>query len=75
MIAMLGVALGTVHYGTMPFLYLAYLVQGILRNRGDRMDLVRFLIVYHLRNVVLFVVGWIAVSIAVTLAVSYFYRH
>ena len=56
-------ALGTVHYGTMPFLYLVYLVQGILRNRSDRTGLVRFVLVYHVRNVPLFVVGWIAAAI------------
>lgn len=64
-------ALGTVHYGTMPFMYLVYLVQGILRNRSDRMGLVRFVLVYHVRNVPLFVVGWIAAAILIVLIAAY----
>ena len=56
-----------IHYGTMPFLYLVYLVQGILRNRSDRPGLIRFLVVYHVRNVVLFVLGWIVATIVIVI--------
>ena len=63
--------LGTIHYGTIPFLYLTYLINGIQLNRKDRNDLIRFLIVYHIRNVLLFIVGWIVTSIAITLTVLY----
>ena len=59
--------LATVHYGTMPFLYLVYLVQGILRNRSDWPGLIRFLVVYHVRNVVLFVLGWIVATIVIVI--------
>lgn len=44
-------------YGSAIVLYVVCLVEGLIREKSTRL---RFAILYHVRNVPLFVIGWIA---------------
>lgn len=54
-------------YGSALFLYVVCLVEGLIREKAARL---RFAILYHVRNVPLFVIGWIAYWLALMIAAN-----